>query len=186
MKIKKKWISKMEGVCVILFALVIIFSNGTPFEFLTRWLTAGFGFIGLWIAIPYVILLGFYLIFKKRLLQFKTKMSLWGFLVIIIALIILSSYWASIGIKVDGVALTGSGKTEDGAARYLIFSNSIRTLEQIRNDTHNVTFNPQLGGGAVGFILAGAFNSALTPIGLNVISVNIHVVGVHFDREQEV
>ena len=85
-----------------------------------------------------------------------------------ICFVILSSQWSSIGVTYNGIILDGYSTTSDGAARYLIFSNSAQVLNQIRA-ANSSSFNPQLGGGYIGFVLAGAINSALTPIGLNII-----------------
>ena len=117
---------------------------------------------------PFLIILGLFLIFKKKLLKFKLGLPIGGFFVMIVCFIILSSHWASIGLEYNGLILDGYSKTPEGISKYLIFSNSINILKQIRVDNAS-PFNPQLGGGYVGFILAGSINSAITPIGLNIV-----------------
>lgn len=85
----------------------------------------------------------------------------------IVCFIILSSHWATIGITYDGRVFDGISFT-DSKANYLTFSNSLGILGQIRAESSS-PFNPQLGGGYVGFIIAGSINTALTPIGMNAI-----------------
>lgn len=117
---------------------------------------------------PFLIILGLYLIFKKKIIKLRLGVSLWGFFIMIICFVILSSHWASIGIKYNDILFDGYTTTSEGIAKYLTFSNSVKILEQIRN-VNSSPFNPQLGGGYFGFVLAGAINSSITPIGLNAI-----------------
>ena len=168
-KITKNSISIIGGICFILLALVTMLSNGTPFSFLSTAITISFGFVGFWVLMPFLIVLGLYLIFKRKLIKFKVGMSLWGFFVIIVCFIILSSHWGSIGVQLEnGVILDGYSKAPDGSfSRYLTFSTAIPVLQIIRQNPS--PFNPQLGGGYVGYFLAGTINSAITPVGLNII-----------------
>ena len=85
----------------------------------------------------------------------------------IVCFVILSSHWATMGITYEGRVFDGISFT-DSKANYLTFSNSLGVLGQIRAESSS-PFNPQLGGGYVGFIIAGSINTALTPIGMNVI-----------------
>lgn len=166
-RITKNSIRIMGGICFILLALVTMFSNNTPFAFLSIAITTVLGFVGFWILMPFLIILGLFLIFKKKLLKFKLGMSLWGFFIMIVCFVILSSQWATIGITYGGLVLDGYSKTAEGTSRYLIFSNSVNLFQQLSNGSS--PFNPQLGGGYIGFILAGSINSAITPYGLNTV-----------------
>ena len=175
-KISKNSISIIGGICFILFALVIMLSNGTPFSFLSIAITASFGFVGFWILMPFLIILGLFLIFKKKLIKFKVGMSLWGAFVIIVCFIILSSHWGSNGYQPDPVGnpdLIFDGisviQNDSGSViyRYLTFSTSVPVFQSRFADPS--PFNTKLGGGYVGYILAGSMNSALTPVGLNII-----------------
>ena len=167
-KITLNSIRVIGGICFILLALVTMFSNETPFAFLSIAITTAFGFVGFWILMPFLIVLGLFLVFKKRLIKFKLGLPLSGFFVMIVCFIILSSHWASIGTIYNGISLDGYSKAADGTSKYLIFSNSVQILGKIR-EANSSPFNPQLGGGYVGFILAGSINSAITPVGLNVV-----------------
>ena len=167
-KITLNSIRIVGGICFILLALVTMFSNNTPFAFLSIAITTAFGFVGFWILMPFLIILGLFLVFKKKLLKFKLGLPLSGFFVMIVCFIILSSQWASIGVNYNGLPIDGYSKAVDGTSKYLIFSNSVQILGKIR-ETNSSPFNPQLGGGYVGFILAGSINSAITPVGLNIL-----------------
>ena len=160
----------MGGICFILLALVTILSPNTPFAFLMNIITQSFGFIGFWLLLPFVIILGLYLIMNKRFVKIKLGTKLWGAFIILVCFLILSSHWGSWGATVNGVEITGKGRTEAGTAKYLTFSNSMAVFNDINaNNPSLVGPNPKLGGGKVGYILAGAFNSALTPLGLNIV-----------------
>lgn len=175
-KITKNSLSIIGGICFILLALVAMLSNNTPFSFLSVAITTAFGFVGFWILMPFIILVGLFLIFKKKLFRFKLGISLGGFFIIIVCFLILSSHWASIGVTYEGRVFDGY-TFENQKANYLIFSNSHNIL-QIRRGQDASPYNPNLGGGYVGFILAGAINTAITPIGLNVICWIFFVAGL--------
>ena len=177
--INKNTISTMGGLCFILFALVTLFSGKTPFAFLINIITEVFGFVGFWILLPYILILGLYLIMNKKIVKIKFGKKLWGAFIIIVCFLVLSSHWGSWGSVVNGVEITGSGRTETGVAKYLTFSNSVAVFEEIKaNNTTLVGPSPRLGGGIVGYILAGALNSALTPLGLNIICWILFVGGI--------
>ena len=166
--INKNAISIMGGICFILFALVTLFSANTPFSFLNNLITHSFGFVGFWLLLPFIFILGVYLISNKRLAKIRFGTKLWGAFIIIICLLILTSHWGSWGAVVDDIEITGSGVTESGTAKYLTFSNAIPVFNEINKANPSVVFpNPKLGGGKIGYILAGALNSAITPFGLN-------------------
>ena len=166
--INKDAISIMGGICFILFALVTLFSANTPFSFLNNLITHSFGFIGFWLLLPFIFILGVYLIANKRLAKIRFGTKLWGAFIIIICLLILTSHWGSWGAEVNGITITGSGTEPDGTAKYLTFSNAIPVFNEIDKAKPSVIFpNHRLGGGKVGYILAGALNSAITPFGLN-------------------
>ena len=166
--INENAISIMGGICFILFALVTLFSANTPFSFLNSLITHSFGFVGFWLLLPFIFILGVYLISNKRLAKIKFGTKLWGAFIIIICLLILTSHWGSWGAEVNGITITGSGTEPDGTAKYLTFSNAIPVFNEINKANPSVIFpNPKLGGGKIGYILAGALNSAITPFGLN-------------------
>lgn len=169
-RINHNHISIMGGICFILLALVTLFSSNTPFSFLIKLITFSFGFVGFWLFLPYLFLLGLYLILKKKVIKIQLGGQLWGIFIIIICFLILSSHWASWGATVNGVEIIGHGTTETGTAKYLTFSNAIPVFNEISAaNLSTIGPSPKFGGGKVGFILAGALNSAITPIGLNIV-----------------
>lgn len=177
--VSKNSISIMGGICFILFALVTLLSSNTPFAFLNSVITQSFGFIGFWLLLPYIFIVGLYLILNKKLVKIRLGTKLWGAFVIIVCFLILSSHWGSWGAVVNGVEIVGRGRTESGTARYLTFSNAIQVFEDIaKNNPAQVGPSPKLGGGRVGYIIAGALNSALTPLGLNIVCWALFVGGL--------
>ena len=178
-RITQKSISIMGGVCIILFAIVTLFSTKTPFAFLYKLIGHSFGFIGFWLFLPYIVIIGLYLIMNQQIIKIKLGIQLWGVLVIIFCFLILTSHWASWGIVVNDVEIVGYGRTEIGTARYLTYSNSLAVFDKV--DAANPSLvgpNPKLGGGRVGFLLAGAINSAITPLGLNIVCWVLFVLGL--------
>ncbi|MBR4377858.1 MAG: hypothetical protein IKP50_03115 [Bacilli bacterium] len=178
-RITEKSISIMGGICFILFAIVTLFSTKTPFSFLYKLIGHSFGFIGFWLFLPYIVVIGLYLIMNQQVIKIKLGIQLWGVLVIIFCFLILSSHWASWGTVIDGVEIVGFGRTEIGTARYLTYSNSLAVFDKV--DAANPSLvgpNPKLGGGRVGFLLAGALNSAVTPLGLNIVCWILFVMGL--------
>ena len=179
-KISKNMISIVGGICLVLLAFVILLAANTPFEFLTNLITHSFGFIGFWLLLPFIAIIGLYLIFQKRLIKIKMGVQLWGCLLVIIALLILTSNWASAGTILNGEYITGKNEVSYfGVPKYLTFSTSMSIFNQIV-ESYSVKLGPtpKLGGGKVGFVLAGALNSAVTPIGLNVICWVLFFSGV--------
>ena len=170
-RITQNSISTMGGICVILLMIVTLFSIDTPFEFLYKLIGHSFGFIGFWLFLPYFLVLGLYLIFNKKLIKIKLGIQLWGVLIIIFCFLILSSHWASWGATYNNMILNGRGvDPETGMPLYLTYSNSLDIFAQVDATNKSVVGpSPKLGGGKVGFILAGAINSAVTPLGLNII-----------------
>ena len=178
-RITQKSISIMGGLCFILFALVTLFSTNTHFAFLYKLIGHSFGFIGFWLFLPYIVIIGLYLIMNQQVIKIKLGVQLWGVLVIIFCFLILSSHWASWGIVVDGVEIVGFGRTEIGTARYLTYSNSLTVFDMVDQANPSVVGpNPKLGGGRVGFLLAGALNSAVTPLGLNIVCWVLFISGL--------
>ena len=178
-RINQKSISIMGGICFILFAIVTLFSTNTPFKFLYKLFGHSFGFVGFWLFVPYIVIIGLYLIMNRQIIKIHLGIELWGVLIIIFCFLILSSHWASWGTVVNGVEIVGYGRTEIGTARYLTYSNSLVVFDKIDQANPSLVGpNPKLGGGRVGFLLAGALNSAVTPLGLNIVCWVLFVCGI--------
>ena len=179
-RINQNSISMMGGICIILLMVVTLFSTNTPFSFLYKIIGHSFGFIGFWLILPYFVILGIYLILNKKLIKIRLGVQLWGLLVILFCFLILSSHWASWGASYNGREIIGKGyDPETGAPLYLTYSNSLDIFGQIDAANPSVVGpNPKLGGGKVGFVLAGAINSAVTPLGLNIVCWVLFVSGL--------
>ena len=179
-KITQNSISVMGGICFILFAIVTLFSKDTVFKFLYQLIGHSFGFIGFWLFLPYIVGIGLYLIMNKQIIKIKLGIQLWGVLIIIFCFMILSSHWASWGVTVNDVKIVGLGRDPfTGEPRYLTYSNSLAVFDQVdANSSAKLGPSPNLGGGRAGFVLAGALNSAITPLGLNIVCWVLFVGGL--------
>ena len=179
-KITQNSISVMGGICFILFAIVTLFSKDTVFKFLYQLIGHSFGFIGFWLFLPYIVGIGLYLIMNKQIIKIKLGVQLWGVLIIIFCFMILSSHWASWGVTVNDVKIVGLGRDPfTGEPRYLTYSNSLAVFDQVdANSSAKLGPSPNLGGGRAGFVLAGALNSAITPLGLNIVCWVLFVGGL--------
>lgn len=156
LNIKSSTTIVLLGVALSLFSLVILFSHGTPFEFLTVAICASFGFIGFWILTPFLFILGLYISFRKKLIQFKLGLSLWGIFIVVLSLLVITSNW---------------GNTE-----IITFNNCVALLKE--HTPFDPFANPSIGGGFFGYVLAGILNSALTLIGTSIVCWILFVVGV--------
>jgi len=145
-KIQRHNIVIMCGLCLSLFSLVILHSYKTAFSFLTTAICYSFGFVGFWVLTPFLFLYGIYLMFRSKLLKFKLGLSIWGVLIIVLSLMVITSNWA-----------TGSS---------LRFNNCIELLKQL-NPIDPFT-NTKLGGGFFGYVIAGLLNNSITPIGTSI------------------
>ena len=162
-KIDKSSIVSMAGIGLSLFSLVIIFSQNTVFSFLTTAIVRPFGFIGFWILLPFLFILGIYMLLKQKLVKFKVGLSLWGVLIIIFALLILTSIWAE-------QALVPGGELNFGTM-------SPRYVEALV-DLGDNPYNTSSGGGLVGYFLAACLFSAFKYVGASIITWLLIVVGL--------
>lgn len=199
--ITKDTLLSLIGIAICLFCLVIICSANSIFSFLSVGILGAFGFIGFWILIPAVFLLGVYLLLRRKLIKFRVDISLWGIYLIILAILILSSAWGSEGQRVISKTIEGNptvvismfntGKDSAGNTyEFLQFNTCVDYIQQIAKNfaiAHKQTddlvkgfdiANINLGGGYIGYVLCGALNSATTPIGTTIISWLIIVVGL--------
>ena len=156
LNVKKSTNILLSGLALCLFALVILFSHGTPFEFLTVAICVSFGFIGFWILTPFLFILGLYIIFHKKLIQFKLGLSLWGIFIVVLSLMVITSNW--------------------GTSENLTFTNSVSLLKQ--QAPYDPFSNPSIGGGFFGYVLAGILNNAITSIGAAIVCWVLFVTGV--------
>ena len=161
--IDKSSIVSLAGIAVSLFALIIIFSQNTIFSFLTTIIVRPFGFVGFWIFLPFLFIVGLYMLLKQKLIKFKVGLSLWGFLIIIFALLILTSVWGSKDLVSDSQLEFGTFSEKYVPALIELGDNPY--------DTH-------YGGGLAGYFVASLLCSAITAIGAQIVSWLLVVIGL--------
>ena len=153
----------MFGIGISLLSLIVIFSQNTVFSFLTTIIVRPFGFIGFWILLPFLFILGLYMLLKQKLVKFKVGLSLWGLLIIIFSLLMLASVWSAPTLVPD-VELN--------------FGNVSPTFVEAITALDNNPYVTSSGGGIAGYFLAACLNSAITPIGTQVVCWLLVVIGL--------
>ncbi len=173
-KINGEHVCIMVGLLICLVALIFFLSPLTPIEFLSYGVVAAFGFIGYWLFIPFLFLLGIYIMFKGKLVRFRFDISLGGLFLIMINVMILASYWGSIGITLS------DGSIINNQDVFIDYKNFMDALTNVLSDTtkQNITLNSMTGGGFVGFLLLGLFNSGFTTVGMMVVAWILIAVGI--------
>ena len=161
--IDKNSIISMAGIGLSLLALVIIFSQGTVFSFLTTAIVRPFGFVGFWILLPFVFILGLYMLLKQKLVKFRVGLSLWGLLIIILSLMILTSVWSEQTLIPGGELGFGS-----------MSPTYVDALVNLGDNPYNTSY----GGGLVGYFLAAILYDSVTKIGAQIICWLLIVVGI--------
>ena len=161
--IDRNTIISMAGIGVSLLALVIIFSQNTIFSFLTKAIVLPFGFVGFWILLPFLFILGLYMLLKQKIVRFKVGLSLWGLLIIIFALLILTSSWSESALVIDGEFNFGTLSPT--------YINALTDLTDNPYDTRS-------GGGLVGYFLAACLYSAITKVGAQIVAWLLVVLGL--------
>lgn len=162
-KIDKASIISMAGISLALLSLIIIFSQGTVFSFLTAIIVRPFGFIGFWILLPFLFILGLYMLLKQKLVKFHFGLSLWGLLIIIFALLILSSIWSVEALGVDVELNFGTMSPA-----------YVDKLMSLGDNPYNTSY----GGGLVGYFIAACLFSAIKNVGAQIVSWLLIVVGI--------
>ena len=161
--IDKASIISLAGIGLSLLSLVIIFSRNTVFSFLTSIIVKPFGFVGFWILLPFLFILGLYMLLKQKLVKFKVGLSMWGLFIIIFAFLILTSAWSEQTLVPDG---------------NLNFGNLSRDYIPALNDLGDNPYDTSYGGGLVGYFLAAILFSAVTSIGTQIICWLLVVIGL--------
>lgn len=208
-KINKNAVGIIKGLTICLFALLIMLSsNVTGLSWLSTGILASFGFIGFWILIPFLFLVGIYVMIYKKIAKTGLGVSLFGLFIIVIFVSIMCTNFLLTNvstIETGGVLAHSkyllndkpfylSLETEtlaDGTIikHYLEIDSAIHYFGQvsdINNDTianfHSnggfIITNSALGGGFLGFFFAGMMNSAFTPAGTTSICIIMMVIGV--------
>lgn len=161
--IDKNSIISMAGIGLSLLALVFIFSQNTVFSFLTKAIMLPFGFVGFWILLPFIFILGIYMLLKQKIVRFKIGLSLWGILIIIVALLVLTSSWSE-------QALVPGGDFNFGT----MSPTYVNALDELIDNPYDT----RCGGGLVGYFIAACLYSALTKVGTQIVCWLLVIVGV--------
>ena len=161
--IERSTVISLAGIGLSLLSLVIIFSQNTVFSFLTTIIVRPFGFIGFWIILPFLFILGLYMLLKQKLVKFKLGLSLWGVLIVIFSLLILTSSWAEQSLVPGGE---------------LNFGNMSPTYVEALVELGDNPYNTAYGGGLVGYFLAAILYSAITKIGAQIVCWLLIVTGL--------
>lgn len=170
-KINKTAIISAAGVGISLLSLIILFSKDTVFSFLSTLIVAPFGFIGFWILLPFIFIVGLYMILRRKLIRFKVGISLWGVLLIIISLLLLTSIWAEQTLVPGGELSFGS------------FSNEyLPALSKLNNDPTNTLS----GGGIVGYFLTSVLFTSITKLGTTIVSYILMFIGICLVLNQQI
>ena len=199
LKINKDTLAGTGGIAICLFALLItLSSNNKVFGFLSVSILTVFGFIGFWILIPAIFILGMYLVIRQKIKKFRFDITIWGIYVIILALLIMTSAWGSEGVILTIsseenviISMFKKGDVFDEANNVtytytsLKFNNCITYFQEIaklnvqgRVDSTGQALqwynglsitDVRLGGGYLGFVLCGALNSLITPVGTTIV-----------------
>lgn len=196
-KVSKNALYIIEGITLCLFSLMCMLS-ATVFG--VNWIATGIlasvGFIGFWVFLPGIFLLGLYLIFAKRFVKMKFDLSIFGFMItlffvsVMVTNLLLSSVelplYDSANILGEEVKMTldmsdfvktlGDGTTVT-LHRYLEIKSFIYYFLKA-SEIGFVQNNFALGGGFVGFMFASMLNSWLTPVGTTIFSISFIVVGI--------
>mgnify|MGYP003311422969 CR=1 FL=1 len=146
-KVKKSSLKTVGGVIFALLALVILLSPRTPFEFLSRAITTSIGFVGFWLVLPFIVALSIFLILKLNSPKVHgTKVFIGIGMIILVLMVVLSL----------------------GEDRYT-FTEASKVFSEINKEKTNTYINTALGGGFVGYVLAGALESLVGRIGTYII-----------------
>lgn len=153
---KKSSLKTMGGVIFALLALVILFSPNTPFEFLSRGITTAIGFVGFWLVLPFIVATSLFLILKLNAPNIHGTKVFVGIGMIILALMVLLSL---------------------GDTRYS-FTEASKVFNEINKEKTNAYTNTALGGGFIGYVLAGALDSLVARVGTYIVCALIIIGGL--------
>ena len=195
--IQKDSIISMGGVSLCLVALIIVFSQFKPetnvFHFLSDGITSLVGPIGLFVFSLFIFTVGMYMLMLKKLAKFKLGANLWGILVLVIAFLMIFTFYGSktdTPINVQGIGecyIQPYARESTEEEKYIFielgnFGNVFTALKE----NNSGGFSIQLGGGLLGFFLVALFNSLITPIGTTIIIWLLIVLGLCLVLNQQI
>ncbi len=196
--IQKDSIISMGGVSLCLVALIIVFSQFKPdtnvFHFLSDGITSLVGPIGLFVFSLFIFTVGMYMLMLKKLAKFKLGANLWGILVLVIAFLMIFTFYGSktdTPINVQGIGECyiqpyARASTEEEKYVFIELGNFGNIFTALKENNSSGGFSIQLGGGLLGFFLVALFNSLITPIGTTIIIWLLIALGLCLVLNQQI
>ncbi len=192
-KISKTWVTIIEGVTLCLFSVMgMLSANVKGLQWIATGILASIGFIGFWVVLPALFLLGLYMIIAKRFIKVKVDLSVIGvFVVLTGASILMTNLLLTnkevliynsknlIGEEVYYPLTMMKGPIVEGGVdipQYLEIHTFVYYFLQVTQTGGFVPTNSALGGGFIGFMFAGMINS-WSPVATIIISVSVMVIG---------
>lgn len=130
------------GVFVSLLALLIMFSGKSHLWGLAYGIDYVFGFAGFWFFCPFLFFVGFHMTWKRKIPKFPAKRYFWAFFFLFLGLLLLLSH---LGFQ--------------GKETYGDISLFLKEMDQAKaGNNGGLSFDTKLGGGIIGYILAGLLN----------------------------
>jgi len=142
---KKEDVISAIGVFISLLALLVMFSSNTHLWGLAYGIDFILGFSGFWFFCPFLFFVGFHMTWKRKLPKIPTKRLVWAYFFLFVGSMLLLSHLGS------------NGKESYGDTT--LFLDEIAKAKSGENG--GLIFDTKLGGGMVGYILAGLLNQSV-------------------------
>ncbi|MDY6003831.1 MAG: hypothetical protein SPJ49_05910, partial [Bacilli bacterium] len=174
-KMSNDAINVVVGINFMLISVLILLSNFAQFlNFIAKGIAFVVGFIGFWVLVPYLFILGIYICFKKYLQKFKVGLSLAGLVFIIFGIALLTSHYATLPLEIlkpvdDAILIV---KKKDATLDWnnaievfkVVFAKAFNTKDASLYEISGAMIeggvtSTSLGGGFFFFVFLGLFNS---------------------------
>lgn len=174
-KMSNDAINVVVGINLMLISVLILLSNFAQFlNFIAKGIAFVVGFIGFWVLVPYLFILGIYICFKKHLQKFKVGLSLAGLVFVIFGIALLTSHYATLPLEIlkpvdDAILIV---KEKDATLDWnnaievfkVVFAKAFNTKEASLYEINGAMIeggvtSTSLGGGFFFFVFLGLFNS---------------------------
>lgn len=151
----------LYGIMFFLLGLIGLLNKGIVGQFITYCVVYLFGAFHV-LFFLFLMFMGLYLIIKKRIYRIQIDLKLLGFLLILVSF--------SIGAS-----------NKDTLTFQTFFSEFSINMERITSSPYQISsLNqiPLVGGGLIGYTLAGALNSCITPLGSKIVTIFLLTLGM--------
>jgi hypothetical protein len=142
---KKEDVISAIGVFISLLALLVMFSSNTHLWGLAYGIDFILGFAGFWFFCPFLFFVGFHMTWKRKLPKIPTKRLVWAYFFLFVGTMLLLSHLGSNG--------------QESYGDTTLFLDEIAKAKSGENG--GLIFDTKLGGGMVGYILAGLLNQSV-------------------------